>query len=155
MFLDKVTRQAGERAMLSTALRLVQIITTEIMPAEQRPPVDRGAYRAAWRAKKIQGGAEIVNTLPYAAVIEYGAKAENVKVGRAMIEALTEWVRRKGLAGPEPGDASRMAWAIATNMQKHGIYNGGKGLRILEQALKRLQPVLDEEYAREVRNSGG
>lgn len=150
-WLNAKMHEAAKRSMLSAAIRIVQIITTEIMPAEVRPPIDRGAYRAAWRAKQITGGAEITNSLPYASVIEYGAKGENIKIGRKMIEALAEWAKRKGMAGPEPGDATRIAWAIATAMTKRGIFNEGQGLRVLEKALKRLQPILDEEYAREIK----
>jgi hypothetical protein len=152
-FLNEKTRRASERALYSTALRLVQLITTEIIPKENPQPVDRGAYRAAWKVTKLSNGAEITNSLPYASIIEYGARAENIKPGRKMIEALTEWVQRKGIAGPEPGDAMRMAWAIAQAMTKRGIFNrgGDTGLRVLEKALKRLQPILDEEYARELK----
>jgi hypothetical protein len=151
LWLDKTMHDAAKAAMLSTALRIVQIITTEIIPAEPRPPVDRGAFRAGWKAKAIEGGAEITNTMPYASIIEYGAKAENIKIGRKMIEALTEWVRRKGLAGPEPGDASRIAWAIAQSMAKRGIFNEGQGLHVLDKAMKNAQKIIDEEYARELK----
>jgi hypothetical protein len=89
--------------------------------------------------------------MPYAAIIEYGARGENIKIGRKMIEALAAWAKRHGMVGPEPGDDTRVAWGIATNLAKRGIFNEGKGLRILEKSLKKLQPILDEEYAREIK----
>lgn len=152
IFLSEEIRKAARRALHSAALRAVQYITTELIPqVKPHEPVDRGAYRAGWRVKKTERGADIINTLPYAPIIEYGARPENIKIGHAMISALSEWARRKGIAGPEPGDATRIAFAIATAMKTKGIYNQGRGLRILEQAVAKIPAFLDEEFAREVK----
>jgi hypothetical protein len=151
--LQGVTEGAAKRALLGAAERVVQHITTDVIPSEPVPPVDRGAYRAGWRARKIPGGAEIVNTLPYAAIIEYGARAGNIKVGWKMITALTGWVKRKGIARDKRPEA--VAWAIAQSMRKKGIYNGGKGLRILGKALKKLRGFLAEEIKRELKKGTG
>lgn len=154
-YLDKGFEEGAERAILSTALKVVQNITTAIIPAFPRPPVDRGAYRAGWRAKPIARGAEIVNTLPHASIIEYGARAQNVKIGKAMIDALAAWVRRKGIVrgrGKQSKlDALQVAWAIARAMQKKGIY-GPRGLRVLEKALKGVPSILNDEFKREMKD---
>ncbi len=141
-------------------MRVLQHITTVVIPAEPRQPVDRGAYRAAWKVKKEPDGATITNTLPYAAVIEYGARAENIKIGRAMIDALAAWVLRKGLVGKggrgkaakasAQKEAVGMAWAIAKKMKKRGIYNGGKGLRVLEKAMTIVKTAFADELKREI-----
>ncbi len=158
-YLGVSIEKVAKRAVLSTALLIVQRITTVIIPKEPRQPVDRGAYRAAWKAKKDPDGALVSNSLPYASVIEYGAKAENVKISRAMIDALAAWVLRKGLVAKGKGAAGKaranlearsVAWAIARGMQKRGIFNGGKGLRILEKALKGLEEIYAEELKREL-----
>lgn len=153
-FLGEHVEAAAKRALVGAANRIVQIIVTEIIPAEPRQPVDRSLYRAGWRAKPTGEGAEIENTLPYASIIEYGARAENIKVGKPMIDALEEWVTRKRL-DLKGRTARELAWAIAMAMQKKGIYNGGKGLRILEKALERLPDVLAEEFAHELEREFG
>jgi Bacteriophage HK97-gp10, putative tail-component len=150
----------AKRAILATANRVVQHITTQIIPNTSPQPVDRGAFRAGWKAKKDPDGAEVRNTLPYASIIEYGARAENIKIGRKMIEALAAWVRRKGIGGsktasgrvrrPSVEEATSIAWAIAKTMQKKGIFNGGKGLRVLERALVIVQNAFAQELKTEL-----
>lgn len=161
--------KAAKRAVLSLALRIVQHITTYIIPRENPQPVDRGAFRAGWRAKRDPDGATVKNTLPYASVIEYGARPENIKIGKAMIDALTEWVLRKGigLTRNPPSrpltkkqmrfahewQARKVAWAIAMGMMKKGIFNRDDergGLRVLEKALKISKHAFAEELRREL-----
>lgn len=132
-FLQEEIREAAERALLATAMRVVAEIVNVVIPAQPRQPVDRGAYRAGWHARKTDGGALITNSLPYASIIEFGARAENIKIGRKMIEALTAWILRKGLVKKGGSDdaskkkatdeATAMAWAIAKAMKKRGIFN--------------------------------
>lgn len=154
-------RDGARRGSLLAANRLVSIITTEIIPGEKPPPVDEGVYRAAWRAEPTEDGAAVVNTAPYASIIEYGVRAENVKVGRAMIDALTKWVLRKQLVGKpartptgkadQLAQARAMAWAIAKSMEKRGIFNRDhQGLRIGEKALARNRAKLVGEVASEI-----
>lgn len=153
------------RAIHSTALRIVQHITTVVIPSEPHQPVDRGLYRAGWRAKQYEKGSYVHNPVPYAAIVEYGARAENVKISRLMIIALTGWVLRKGLVKPQvtgkgkaakaaklaaAQEAERMAWAIAMAMKKRGIFNQGKGLRVLEKALKIVQAAFAQELKDEI-----
>ncbi len=143
--------KAAKRAILSTALFIVQRITTVIIPGEPRPPIDRRVYAAGWVARATPDGAMIQNTTPQAAVIEYGVRAGNVKISRAMIDALEAWVRRKGLHKGNAGDDPRaIAWAVAKAMQKNGIFNGGKGLRILEKGLKWVAGTFNRELKREI-----
>ena len=161
--------KAAKRAVLSLAVRIVQHITTYIIPRESPQPVDRGAFRAGWRAKKEPDGASVKNTLPYAGVIEYGARAENIKIGRKMIDALTAWVIRKGIGLSRnvasrrvnraqmqfylQWQARRVAWGIAMSMLKKGIFNrqdARGGLRVLEKALKIAEHAFADELRREI-----
>lgn len=152
-------RKASLKGMLSAGVRLVSVIQNEIIPREERVPVDRGLYKAGWRADKASYGALVHNDAPHAAVIEHGVRAHNVKIGRVMIDALTEWVIRKGLVSKGTGRIQRaaarvqaegVAWAIARDMQKRGIFKMGKGLGILEKAVKRAPAIIKEEIKREI-----
>jgi hypothetical protein len=149
----------ARRGITSAAFRGLGIIQNELIPAESPQPIDRGAYRAGWRVEPTDHGADIVNDLPYAPVVEWGARAENIKVGRAMIQALAEWAKRKGFSPPsiprggDPDKAwERIAWAISTAMKTRGIFNreGRRGLRIGEKAAARVRAFLQEEIAREL-----
>jgi hypothetical protein len=139
----------------------VGVIQNEIIPAENPQPVDRGAYRAGWRAEATPDGAQVINTNPVAGIIEHGARAENIKVGKKVIDALAEWVARKGLAGKASTRAARqermvrargIAWAIVMTMKKRGIFNrnGSQGLRVAEKALARAKGFYKEEMSRHV-----
>jgi hypothetical protein len=159
-WLDAKTKSAVHRGLVSAAFRTLGVIQNELIPAENPQPVDRDVYRAGWRVETTEKGADLVNDLPYAPVIEWGARAENIKIGRAMIQALAEWAKRKGFSPPnipKGGDPQKgwesIAWAIATAMKKTGIFNRGglKGLRIGEKAVKRLRAFLHEEVAREMK----
>lgn len=146
--------KAARRAALSAGIRLVGHVQTTVIPGEPRPPVDRGVYRGAWHARPAPHGADVVNTTSYAPVIELGARAEHIKIGRKMIDALAEWAKRKGLDG-KGKDPRSVAWAIAKSMARRGIYNGGKGLRILEKAMRLAPKFLGEELAREMKREMG
>jgi hypothetical protein len=157
------------RGLVSAGYRLVGVIQNEIIPAEKVPPVFDGAYRAAWRVEiDDEGVVSVVNDMPYASVIERGARPENIKVGRKMIDALAEWARRKGLTGHAPSERSgpdamaqsrQIAWAIARAMQGtprvegKGIFNrdGKQGLQIAKKAAKRLPEFLEGEVRREMK----
>lgn len=155
-YLDKGFENAAKRAMLATANRVVGVILTEVIPGLNPQPVDKGMYRAGWRAKKVTGGAEVYNNTPHAPIIEYGARAENIKVGKAMIDALTKWVIRKGIVGKGKGakdQARSVAFAIANSMKKKGIFNrdGKQGLHVLDKALERVGDFVSEEFANEMK----
>lgn len=153
-WLEKGFEKAGERAMVATAARLVNHIQTEIIPNLEPQPVDRGLYRAAWRHKAVRGGAEVYNTAPNAPFIEDGVRAENVKLGRRMIDALAAWVVRKGIVAKgkaAKAEARQVAWAITSKMRERGIFNGGKGFKVLDKAVAHVGRFLDEEFKREVK----
>lgn len=160
---NDVRRRVGH-ALFSSAIRGVQVIQTQIIPAVQPRPVDRGVYRAGWRyAVLLEGdtvvGGEIFNNEPVAAFIEKGVRAENVKVGRAMIDALAEWVLRKGIvkkkvtkkrtAEKVASEARSAAWAIALSMKKHGIFAHGQGHHVLGTLMRVTMPfIVKAEIAR-------
>ena len=149
--LHKDMKAAAHRGLLAAAYRIVEHIVSDIIPGLDNPPVDRGIYRAGWRARRIGEGAIVENVSPHAAFIEYGVRGSHVKIGRAMIDALTAWVRRKGIGGrtvvsksghsrlvkASQTEARAIAWAIAKDMQRFGIFRP-KGLRVLEKASKRF-----------------
>lgn len=139
--------------LLSAAARGVQTIQTIIIPSRQPAPVDRGIYRAGWRFVGTSSGAEIFNDDPTAVFVEDGVRGENVKPGRAMVDALTQWVIRKGIAGGD--EATSVAWAIIQNMKKRGIFNrGAKGLGIMRELVERyLNGFVFEEVERELKRS--
>lgn len=104
---EKIAREMSSKivtafrnAGLSTIVRAAEVMRTELIPQNlPRQPVDRGIYQAGWR---LDTGAmpkevSLVNTVLYAPIIEYGARAANIKVGKKMLDALTEWVVRKGI----------------------------------------------------------
>jgi len=148
--MGKEVRAAAMRGLYSAAVRTVAHIQTVVIPSEPRVPVDRGLYRAGWRAVRIPEGAMVINTVPHAVIIEYGVKAENVRAGRKMLDALADWVRRKGLEKSETG-ARRVAYAIAMSMKRKGIFNRGAGLHILGKAVRQIPRFISEEVAREIR----
>lgn len=141
----------AKRAIVATAMKVVSVIQTEIIPMEDPQPVDRGLYRAGWRFKKTGDGVEVFNTVPHAPMIEWGVRAENVKIGRVMIDALEKWVIRKGIGDSK--SARGIAFAIANKMKQRGVFNreGKKGLRILEKAVKKIPRFLDDMFRAELR----
>lgn len=152
-------RKAAGLALYSAALRGVSIIQTQLIPARVPQPVDRGTYRAGWRAEpymlgdQIMGG-DIFNVELWAVFIEKGVRAANVKIGGAMLRALAQWAVRKGIVdGGE--DPKQVAWAIARSMQKRGIFKGGQGLGILAELMSKHMPKIAREELRRQAASGG
>jgi hypothetical protein len=147
------------RGVLSAAYRTVEEIQGRIIPDLQPQPVDQGLYRSSWRAEPTDVGADLVNTAPYASIIEWGARAENIKISRVMIDMLTEWVQRKGLVGKGEGPqaARSVAWAIAVSMKTKGIFNrdGVQGLRVGQRGAAFFRTIVSGEIARELRRSFG
>lgn len=149
-------RHAALRGLLSAAMRGVQTIQTDIIPSRNPSPVDKGVYRAGWRFGPIDGGAEVWNDDPTAGLIEEGVRGSNVKPGRAMVTALTEWVMRKGIAS-DPKEAAGVAWAIIQRMKQRGIFNrGSTGLGILKEFVEKYaEPYAKEEIEHEIRRELG
>jgi hypothetical protein len=155
--LDKAVR----RGLISTGYRVVQEITTNFIPNSNPPPVLDGIFRAGWHVDETSDPIAVVNNVPYAVIIDKGARAENIKIGRNMIEALTEWVIKKGFVGrraragstaraEQDTNARNTAWAIAVSMKKKGIFDKGNGLRISEKAQAFAAKIVNEEVAREI-----
>lgn len=91
-----------------------------------KSPVYLGHFKNAWTARSHLGAstvASVTNDAPYAGIIERGSRPH--KTSRAAMEALREWVRRKGLVsaivvkGPRAG-ARRMV--SAKEASKGGRY---------------------------------
>lgn len=158
--LEAAFKTVMQRVAIATANRMRNHIVTVLIPGETRVPVDRGIFRAGWQARAAPDGAVVYNAAPHAAFVEYGVQAQNVKPGRAMIDALAAWVIRKRIVNKKGGspaakagqeaEARQVAWAIAMSMQSKGIFNRGKGLRFLERATKMVPKWVSEEIAREV-----
>jgi hypothetical protein len=157
--------EATHRGLLSAGMRLIGVIQNELIPGAQPPPppILNRHYTSAWQIEDVSSKeVHVKNTMPYAAVIERGARPENVKIGRLMIDALTEWVITKGMVGRPKSpnakavatiEARQIAWAIAKSMQTKGIFirNGQEGLRIAEKAAKRAPELVAKEVAREIK----
>ncbi|HXQ48519.1 MAG TPA: hypothetical protein VN842_01890 [Thermoplasmata archaeon] len=163
-------RAAAFRGLVSAAHKTVEVVVSEIIPSfGDRMPVDRGAYRAGWRVQPMrsEGKVLVLNTAPHAVLIEEGVRAGNVKIGRKMIDALAEWVRRKGIGGrsvtsasgrtrlvkASRAEAASIAWAIAKDMRRRGIFNRGgeQGLGIMRKAERRIPAIIKTEVTRELR----
>jgi len=144
-------KEAAVRGLRSAALRGVSIIITQIVPARSPAPIDRGAYRAGWKAdvNDPPDGATIYNDEANAALIENGVDPGSVKPGYAMIENLTEWALRKGIAADEE-EAVEIAWSIANSARSRGFFYPG-GLGILRELVDQHLPrIIEEEVKREL-----
>lgn len=143
-------KAAAYRGLVAAGARGLQVIIVEIIPKRVPQPVDRGTYRAGWKLRIGPNYVEIYNDEVVAVIIEDGARAANIKVGTALLTALTSWAQRKGLAS-DPKEALRIAWGIARNMQKKGIFNrdGKSGLGILRELVEwRLDNIIETEVLR-------
>lgn len=126
-------------------------------------PANRGTYKAGWHSIRMPWGARLYNqTYPQAPIIEHGVPPENVKVSRAMIEALSEWaaMNRKSVFKKtktyiaksresvellsQTSDVRSAAWAIAMSIKKKGLFRGegGFGLHFIDK----VTPVLIAEF---------
>ena len=151
--LEGKLHEAALRGVRSAGQRTVGRIH-EIVDAEPRKPVDRGTYRGAWRAVNVPEGSLVHNDSPHGSFVEDGVRAENVKPGRKMVDAIAEWVLRKGLVRDvrkaDRAQAARgIAWAIVQSMKRRGIF-GGTGLKILERARRDVPRFIEEEVRREL-----
>ncbi len=148
--LGKEMQVAAYKGLVSAGARGLQVLVTEIIPKRIPQPVDRGIYRAGWKLKVGPNYVEIYNDEPVSVIIEEGARAANIKIGKAMITALASWAQRKGFASG-PKEAISVAWAIAKTMQKKGIFNrdGKNGLGILRELVEwRLDNIIETEVLR-------
>ena len=152
------THKAGMQAAMDAARKGWRDIVAVILPSfGTQQPVGRGTYKAGWRAEATPRGARVYNrTYPQAPLIEYGVPASNVKPGRAMREALEEWIHVKGLSPRDPKmSILSFAWAIAMSLKKHGIFNGGRGLHIIDKAVPIMVKEFGEAFKRRVDRLAG
>ncbi len=143
-------KAAAFRGLVSAGARGLQVIITEIIPKRVPQPVDRGTYKAGWKLRVGPDYVEIYNDEVVASIIEDGARAANIKVGKMLLTALSSWAMRKGLAS-DPKEALSIAWGIARNMQRKGIFNrdGKQGLGILRELVTwRLDHIIETEVLR-------
>jgi hypothetical protein len=156
--MPKAIRIGVANGLYSAALRGVVEIQTRIIPQLVPQPVDRGVYKAGWMATRDNDGASIENSAPHASFIENGVRASSIKIGKVMIEALTEWVIRKGLVSEtillsgatavSTSDAVSIAWSIARGMKRKGIF--GQGLQVVPKLEELLPEIIGREVTREV-----
>ena len=150
--LKNALHEGAMKGLLAAAQRMVQEIQTRIIPQVSPSPVARGVYRAGWKAEKTPDGAVVENVVPYAAAIEYGVRPGRVRPGPMVVQHLTDWVRMKGIAADEK-TARRIANAIAMALKARGIFDRGRGLRVMERAGKELPKFIEAEVKREVERS--
>lgn len=138
---------AAIRGLRAAGQRGVSEIITFIIPSRTPQPVDRSIFRGGWRSVPMEYGCTIENLEPHAVFIEDGVR--NIRISRAMIDALAEWAIRKGIA--TEADARSAAWGIAKNMEKRGHIFGENGMGILRELCReKLIGFIDEEVRREI-----
>jgi hypothetical protein len=144
----KIQQEGIKRGIQRAKVRAIGVLKANT------PKNDTGLLKNAW----IVTGSGVTNTAPHAGIIERGARPHSVN--REGIEALTEWVRRKGLvvhmvsSGPIPKvrkltrkeasadkDVSAIVWAIVTHLKKQGQ----EGTFYIQKSLPRLNKILEEE----------
>lgn len=123
----------------------------------QRSPVDRGLLRNAWKILRLASIKEVqlINDQPYAGVIERGARP--FKMSKEGIIALTEWVKRKILAGNiqivKHGVSTRnMPWKKARASQLEHKRRGKSwqkaALWALEDEAKKIAHAIAKKFER-------
>lgn len=173
--------EAAKRGLLSAALRLQQDLMTD-----PTLPHDRNMYKMGWRAEPTPDGADVYNQTTQGLLIEESARGQDQgkpwPIGKAMITALAEWIKRKGLVNRKVGgeeyarrfkmpiqkrrkflqgdegekDLKGMAWAIARAIQKRGLFNAPVGLQPLRKAFDAHgAQFVEEEVSRELQRSLG
>lgn len=134
--LTKARREAVVRAIQLTCATRAPMEIQKVVDATKPLPVDRGTYRRGFKVRELADGAMIYNPVAYAPVIEFGRRP-----GQKMppIDAIADWVIRKGLVAAARGkakwdqrrEAVQIAWLIARKIAARGI----EGKHILGQAL--------------------
>ena len=148
---------AAIKAALSAAMLGVRDIQAVIVPGlTPHPPINRGTYLAGWKFQKLDNGARIYNRVyPQAPLIEFGVRAAAIKIGWAMIIALSEWVTMKGIGGGD--DVESIAWAIAKSMKKRGIFNQGgtQGFHVIDKAIPGMLREFERKFRQLVDSGAG
>lgn len=108
----------------------------------------RGAtdeYRNSWETEGKGLGLRVINSAPYAGIIERGARPH--PVNQKGIEKLILWARAKITNNQMEAEeiAHRIAWSIRQN--------GSRAFHVLEKALPRLEELFDEIVEREIEST--
>jgi len=75
--------EASEGALFRAALKGVR-------PVVEDTPTDRGQAKAGWDVRRVKGGADLYNDVPYIGVLESGSRPH-----RPPMMPIIEWVVRK------------------------------------------------------------
>lgn len=132
------------RACYAAALRGRTIIMDTIGATAPYPPVDRGVFRASFRAERAPDGATLFSDAPHAAFIEYGCRPHWAPIG-----PLIEWVKRKKLA--KGSEAYGIARAIQIAIARRGM----KPRKVVVRSLDRISQALHEELDRALAERSG
>ncbi len=125
------------RACYAAALRGRTIIMETIGATTPYPPVDRGVFRASFKAERAPDGAGLFSDAPHAAFIEYGCRPHWAPIG-----PLVEWVKRKKLA--KGSEAYGIARAIQIAISRRGM----KPRKVVARSLDRIADALHEELGK-------
>jgi hypothetical protein len=122
-----------------------QSIADAVRETNAAGAVDQGFYKLSWSARAHPRGAELINTAPYAAVLEYGRRPGRPGPPLAPILA---WVKRKlvGNGSVKPEDAYGVALAIRQRIHDRGT----RPRRILQKVVLRMGPRLRLAARREL-----
>lgn len=129
---------ALRRGVLSGALRCVGIMQVR---GDAAGVFDRGRFRQSWAAWATTNGARLLNTAPYAPIIEEGRRPGARMPPPAVIE---RWAKRKLALSPD--EAAAAAFPIARAIAARGI----PGKHLLREARPVLVQVVTDEARREL-----
>jgi hypothetical protein len=131
-----------QRGILSGAMRCIPEMHARTADAPPANPsgigaggaVNTGRYKGAWQAVRIDGGARLYNSAPYAGVIEYGArplgargprlqrvvvKGQNARPLSPRMEALKRWVELKLHVSKE--ESRSVAFLVGRAIARRGL----------------------------------
>ena len=132
--LTKARREAVVRAIQTTCEIDGIVAIQRVIDATKPPPVDRGTERHGYKVKRLGDGAMIYNPVKYSPIVNFGRRPGKMPP----IDAIADWVIRKGLVAKARGkakwdqrrEAVQIAWLIARKIAAKGI----EGKHILDRA---------------------
>lgn len=130
-------RPAAMKACYAAALRGRTIVVATIGATTPYPPVDRGVFRASFKAERAPDGATLFSDAPHAAFVEYGCRPH-----WAPLAPLLAWVKRRGLA--KKGEAYGVARAIQVAIARRGM----KPRKVVARSLDQIERAFGEELDR-------
>lgn len=143
-------RAAAEAGIRRGAMRALPILQRSGDTAPPASPDGRvgafntGAYRRAWKAAGISGGARIFNAKPYAPVIEKGRKRGSRFPPLAAVE---RWAYLRLKLSKEEAHAA--AFPIARAIARRGL----KGRKVMKRARPDVHKVVVAEMIASVRRA--